>query len=175
MHYPKISLIAAIGKKRELGKDNKLLWHIPEDMKRFKLLTTGHVVIMGRKTYESIGKPLPQRTNIIITKNKTYNIDPQISSMNRFIETHICYSLDEAIKFARLKASQKTDGEIFIIGGSEIYKQTISHADRLYLTIVNGTFDADTFFPDYSAFKKIIFQQKGSYHDLSYIFYDLIK
>src|SRR3989344_3567649 len=136
-----ISIIAAIGKNRELGKNNKLLWHIPEDLKRFKQLTFGHVIILGRKTYQSIGHTLLNRTNIIITRNTNFSISGAI----------ITHSLDEALKIAK----QKEKEEIFIIGGGLIYKEAINIADKLYLTLVDSTFDADTFFPDYSRFKNI--------------------
>lgn len=157
---PIISLIAAIGENRELGKNNQLLWHIPEDLKRFRKITKGHVVIMGRKTFESIGKPLPKRTNIIITKDKTYH-PPVI----------VCHSVIEAIEVAKRKEKE----EIFIIGGGQIYHQTIPFADRLYLTIVEGTFAADTFFPDYSQFKKKIFAEKRKSAGYQYQFLILEK
>lgn len=155
-----ISIIAAIGSNKELGKDNKLLWHIPEDFKRFKELTTGHPVIMGRKTFESIGKPLPQRTNIIITRDKNFQ---QKNCL-------VVHSLDEAINIAKTK----DDKEIFIIGGGQIYEQAINIADKLYLTIVKGSFDADTFFPDYSRFQKIVFQKKSHSDKYKYTFLELI-
>jgi dihydrofolate reductase len=141
-----ISIIAAIDKKRGLGYQNKLLFRIPEDLKNFRRLTWGHPIIMGRKTYESIGKPLPGRTNIIITRNKDYKADG----------CWICHSFDSALKYARSKDKEET----FIIGGGEIYKQAISIADRLYLTIVQTQIKADTFFPDYSQFNKIVAKKK---------------
>lgn len=127
-----ISIIAAIGPKRELGKNNRLLWHIPEDLKRFKKITNGHTVIMGRKTFESIGKPLPNRTNIIVTR------DGNFTAAN-YLVTH---SLNEAIEMAK----KHGETEAFIIGGGQIYEQAIGIADKLYLTIVKGDFTADTFF-----------------------------
>lgn len=145
MPKPLVSIIAAIGERRELGKDNKLLWHIPEDMKHFKDLTSGHVVIMGRKTFESIGRLLPNRFNIIVTHNPSKIVEGAIFAS----------SIEEALKIAK---DIKTD-EIFIIGGAQIYNQAISLADKLYLTLVKGIYDADVFFPDYSAFKKIISQK----------------
>lgn len=161
MKRPIISLIAAIGKNRELGKDNKLLWHIPEDMKRFKNLTTGHVVIMGRKTYESIGKALPNRINIVITKDRNYHA-PNCT---------IVHSLDEAIHIAK----EKEKDEIFIIGGGQIYQQTMPYVDRLHLTVIDASADADTFFPNYSEFKKTIFKHNRTYRYLTYTFHDLVK
>ena len=155
----KISIIAAIGKNRELGKDNKMLWHIPEDMLNFKNLTMGHPVIMGRKTFESIGKPLEGRTNIVITKNKNYKPEGVL----------VVHSLEGAISLAE----SKDPHEAFVIGGGNIYYQALSHADRLYLTVVDGTFDADTFFPDYSEFKNIIYKKEGSDKNYRYTFLEL--
>lgn len=107
-----INIIAAIGKNRELGKDNKLLWHIPEDFKRFKMLTSGHIVIMGRKTFESIGKPLSNRTNIVVTRNRSWTS----------LGCTVCYSVEEALRLASL-AQGKQSKETFIIGGAEINSQ----------------------------------------------------
>ncbi|MBK5213570.1 MAG: dihydrofolate reductase [Flavobacteriaceae bacterium] len=130
-----ISMIAAAGENNELGKDNGLLWHLPDDFKRFKELTTGHHIIMGRKTFESFPKPLPNRTHIIITRNKNYKKEGAV----------VVHSIEEA-----LKISQK-DPQPFIIGGGEIYKIGLPFADKIELTRVYGTFDdADTFFPEFS-------------------------
>lgn len=166
-----ISIVAAIGKNRELGKNNKLLWHIPEDMKRFRQLTTGHVVIMGRKTYESIGRPLPNRINIVITRDKK-----KLQSIKRLNDLIICSSLEEAVEKAKheIRSSRLPD-EIFIIGGGQIYQQALPVTDKLYLTIVEGNFDADTFFPDYSEFKKTISRKDGKIETLSYSFLELSK
>lgn len=171
---PKINIIAAIGQNRELGKDNKLLWHIPEDLKRFKKLTTGHVVIMGRKTFESIGRPLPNRTNIVITHDRNYTY-----TAKGCVVTH---SIEEALEIAYRKyrkarpcdkQGQPLKKEIFIIGGGQIYKQTLPLADRLYLTIVEGNFDADTFFPNYSRFNKVITEENRSSGNYNYTFLTL--
>ncbi len=168
-----ISIIAAIGKNRELGKNNKLLWHIPEDFKRFKTLTSDHIVIMGRKTFESIGKPLPNRTNIVITRNKNVVeqfIAPKIDGVINHTTTIFYHSLEEALRFAQGKESK----EIFIIGGGEIYKQGIKYADKLYLTLVNQEYpEADAFFPDYSAFKKVIFEENHKNKNYSFKFLEL--
>lgn len=170
-----INIIAAIGKNRELGKDNKLLWHIPEDFKRFKTLTSGHVVIMGRKTYESLPekfRPLPDRINILVTRNLNFTISARSykDSDNKVI---ICYSLEEALRLASL-AQGKPLKKIFIIGGAEIYKQGIKFADKLYLTLVDKIFpNADAFFPDYSQFNKIIFEEKKQDNKYSYKFVEL--
>ncbi len=151
-----LAIIAAIGDNRELGKNNQLLWNIPDDMKRFKTLTTGHTVIMGRITYESIGKPLPNRINIVITNDSTFIAPGCI----------ISHSLDEAIQ-------KSHDSETFIIGGASIYAQAIEQADKLYLTKVKGTFDADTYFPDYSRFSKIISNQTKTDGKYTYTFLEL--
>ncbi len=140
-----LSIIAAIGKNRELGRDNKLLWHISGDLPRFKQLTTGHPVIMGRKTFESIGKPLPGRTNIVIS---SHGLSPR-----------------EALHKARV--SEGSD-EIFVIGGGKIYKEFIDMTDRLYLTVVDQTAEADTFFPDYSAFSRIVSQEQRKQGELRF-------
>ena len=127
-----ITIIAAIGKNNELGKDNQLLWHLPVDLKHFKNLTSGHPIIMGRKTYESIGKPLPNRTNIVVSRKENWFEEGIL----------IVPSLKDAIKHAK-----KINENIFIIGGGEIYRNTIDMADRLEITQVNHQTDADVFFP----------------------------
>ncbi len=135
-----VTIIAAVAKNNALGKDNQLIWHLPADLKRFKKITLGHHVIMGRKTFESLGKPLPNRTTIIITKNQNYTADGCI----------VVDSLNKAIKAA------KNDENPFILGGGEIYKQAMNIADILDLTIVHQEFDADVFFPkiDYTIWKE---------------------
>jgi len=143
-----ISIIAAIGKNRELGKGNNLLWHIPEDLKRFKKLTQGHAVIMGRKTFESIGRPLPNRTNIIITRDSSFTAEG----------CKMYHSFDTVIE--AINSGEINGGEVFIIGGGQIFELALPYADKLYLTVVEGTFDADTFFPDYSIFNKVISKEK---------------
>ncbi|MFN7014985.1 MAG: dihydrofolate reductase [Bacteroidia bacterium] len=131
-----ISIIVAVAENNAIGKNNQLLWHLPADMKIFREKTTGHCVITGRKNYESIPekfRPLPNRTNIVITRQNNYTALGAI----------VVSSLHEAIE----KAKATGDDEIFIIGGGEIYAQSISIADKIYLTKVHHTFDADTFFP----------------------------
>jgi dihydrofolate reductase len=128
-----ISIIAAIAENNVIGKDNKLIWHLPADLKHFKELTSGHHIIMGRKTWESIGKkPLPDRTNIVITRDKNYKTEGCI----------LVHSLDEAL------AAAKGQEEVFVIGGAEIYKQAMDKADKLYITRVHHKFEGDTFFPE---------------------------
>lgn len=158
---PLISIIAIIGKNRELGKDNKLLWQIPQDLKRFKRLTMGHPVIMGRTTYESLGKPLPGRTNIVVSRQTDLKIEG----------CQVVHSITEAVD----QAKKLDNEEIFIIGGGKIYEQAIDLANRLYLTVVDATAPADTFFPDYSKFTKIISHQKRNGKNLNYRFYVLEK
>ncbi|MCW0486110.1 dihydrofolate reductase [Riemerella anatipestifer] len=126
------TIIVAMGKNNEIGFNNQLLWHLPKDLKHFKNLTSGHPIIMGRKTYESIGKPLPNRTNIVVSQKKDWFEEGIL----------IVGTLKEAIKFAK-----KIDENIFIIGGGSIYEQTIDQADRLEVTLVDTTLKADTFFP----------------------------
>ncbi|PJE63731.1 hypothetical protein COU89_01705 [Candidatus Roizmanbacteria bacterium CG10_big_fil_rev_8_21_14_0_10_45_7] len=162
VHQPRISIIAAIGRSRELGKENRLLWHIPEDMKRFRTITNNHVVIMGRKTFESIGRPLPARTNIVVSR------DGQFAPMG---VTAVAHSLDEALAEARLIEKE----EVFIIGGGQLYALALPMADRLYLTQVHASFDADTYFPDYSLFNKIVSKEEGKNEQYSYTFLELKK
>lgn len=171
----KISLIAAIGKNRELGKDNKLLWNLPEDLKRFRDITRGHPIIMGRKTFESIGRVLPGRLNIVITRNQESRIKNQ--------EKDLMYvgSLEEGIEAAKSWLNTKysipntDEHEVFIIGGGQIFEQAIGMADKLYLTVVDGDFEADTYFPQYDVFNHIAHEQESSYNGLRYTFLDLTK
>jgi len=129
-----ISIIVAIGKNNELGKKNALLWNLPADMKHFKETTSGHPVIMGRKTFESIGRPLPNRQNIVITRNKTHIRHG----------VYVTHSLEEAINLFK-----NSNEEIFIIGGAEIYKQAMEFADKLYITQIEAeNKNADAFFPE---------------------------
>lgn len=159
---PKISILVAVSKNGVIGKDGKLPWHISEDLKRFKALTTGHPIIMGRKTWESIGsKPLPNRTNIIITRDKKF----------KAMGGEVAHSVEEAIELAKKMEKE----EIFFIGGGEIYKLVLPLTDRIYLTLVEEEVNGDTFFPNYSDFKKIISEEKKSDGELSYKFLTLEK
>lgn len=159
MEKPVISIIAAIGKNRELGKGNELIWRIPADFKRMKALTTGHPIIMGRKTFDSIGHPLPNRTNIIISRAQMC-IDG-------------CLVFDSLEK--GLAAAKEIDSEeVFIFGGASIYTEALPFTDRLYLTVIDAEEkDADTFFPDYSAFTKVVGQEKQVHDGLSFSFVTL--
>lgn len=161
MNTPKISIIVAIAKNRTIGHGNKLLWNIPEDMKYFREITRGHAVIMGRKTFESIGRPLPNRLNIVITRDETFS--PEGVS--------VCHSLEDALDLAR----QNEKDEIFIIGGAQIYKQALSQADRLYITVVQKDFEGDAVFPEYSEFSKVISKREGKDENYQYIFFVLEK
>jgi dihydrofolate reductase len=127
-----ITIIAAAGENNELGKDNDLVWHLPDDFKRFKQLTTNHHIIMGRKTFESFPKPLPNRTHVVITRNSEYKKEGAI----------ITNSMKSALEIAR------DDSEIFIIGGGEIYTLGLSFATKIELTRVHANFEVDTYFPD---------------------------
>ena len=131
-----IILIAAAATNNALGRDNDLLWHLPDDFKRFKSLTTGHPIIMGRKTYESFPKPLPNRKHIIITRDQTYNT-PYDSCV-------VVHSLEEALTYTKEAAI------VYIIGGGEIYQQSLSVANKIELTRVHESFEADTFFPEFN-------------------------
>lgn len=159
-----ISIIAAIGKNRELGKDNKLLWQIPSDMKRFRDLTTGSVVIMGRKTYESLPqkfRPLPDRVNVIITRDNSYFAPGAV----------VVNSMEAAIEEAK-----KTNKVIFIIGGAQIYSLGIKYAEKLYLTQVDKEYpEADAFFPDYTDFSKTVSEQEYQSGKLKFKFIELVK
>ncbi len=126
-----ISIVVATGENNEIGKNNELLWHLPADLKHFKNTTTGGTVIMGRKTYESIGKALPNRKNIVITSQ------PNLEGESIETALNIQIALDKC----------KTEKEIFIIGGGSIYRQVLAQTDKIYLTIVHHKFDADVFFP----------------------------
>lgn len=129
-----VSIIVAVAENGTIGDRNALLWHISEDLKRFKALTTGHPVIMGRKTYESLGRPLPNRTNVVLSR-----------SGGKFPGCRVARSLDEAL------ALFPDDEELFIIGGAQIYEQALPLADRLYLTRVCHPYEGDTSFPEWDA------------------------
>lgn len=158
-----ITIIAAIAKNNALGKDNQLLWHLPDDFKRFKNITSGHFIIMGRKTFESFPKPLPNRTHVIISRQKNY------SQLNCIVVT----SLQKAIE-----ACPKNE-EIFIIGGGEIYNQSMAIADKLDITRVNHSFEADTFFPEIDLTQwKLIFEEfhpKDEKHKFDFRFETFIR
>lgn len=125
-------MIAAVADNRVIGRDNDLIWHLPADLQFFKTTTKGHHIIMGRKTFESLNKPLPYRTNIIVTRQSDYRVEGAL----------VVSSLDEAIQ------AVSNDEEPFIVGGAEIYRQGMEMADRIYITRVHGEFEGDTLFPE---------------------------
>ncbi len=130
----RICLIAAMAANRVIGRNNALPWHLPADLKRFKTLTMGHPVVMGRKTYESIGRPLPGRHNLVITRNRDYAAPG----------CDVVHSLDAAL------AACRSAQEIFIIGGAELYRETLPRAHRLEFTEIHAEFEGDAFFPEMS-------------------------
>lgn len=156
-------LIAAAAENNALGKDNQLVWHLPDDFKRFKQLTTGHYIVLGRKTFESFPKPLPNRTHVIITRQKNYKAEGCI----------IVNSVEEA-----MKTVPKTE-DVFIIGGAEIYTQTIDFADKIELTRVHTSVDADAFFPEINLKKWTLtneeFHPKDEKHTFDFTFQTFVK
>ncbi len=128
-----ISLIVATANNGVIGINNTLPWHLPEDLKRFRALTTGHHIVMGRKTYESLGRLLPNRVTVIVTRNKSYKVEGAL----------IAHSLQEAVKLC------KNDDEVFIIGGAELYKEGLKVAQQLYVTEVDLDVQGDAFFPEF--------------------------
>lgn len=131
---PKLALIAAMAKNRVIGRDNGLPWQLPEDLKRFRQITSGCPILMGRKTFESIGRVLPQRQNIVITRQQDLEIPG----------AQVVSSLEEAIQTADAAAR-----EVFVIGGGEIYRQALGLADRLYVTWIDHKVDGDAYFPEW--------------------------
>ena len=127
-----VTIVVAIGENNAIGKNNELLWYLPKDLRHFKTITKGHTVIMGRKTFESVGKPLPNRRNIIITRNTDLAIEG----------TEVVHTLEDALELC------KQGEEVFVIGGAEIYKIAMPHTDKIYLTVVHENFEADAFFPE---------------------------
>ncbi len=153
----KVSAIAVVGARTlVLGLAGKLLWRLPGDMKRFRAITIGHPVIMGRKTFESIGRALPGRLNIVVTRNKDYKPEGVI----------LAGSLSDGLALAK----ETMNEEVFIIGGGDLYKEALPFLDRLYLTLVDSDEIGDTFFPDYSQFKKVIKEESREDNGLKYRF-----
>lgn len=159
-----LTIIVAAAENNAIGKDNKLIWHLSNDLKRFKSLTNGHHIIMGRKTFESFPKPLPNRTHIVITRQSDYKAPNGVILVN---------SLEAAIE------ASKNDSQPFVIGGGEIYKQAMTFADKIELTRVHDTFEADAFFPeiDSKIWKKTFneFHQKDENHDFEFSFLTYVK
>jgi len=154
-----LTIIVAAGENNEIGKDNDLIWHLSDDLKRFKMLTSGHHIIMGRKTFESFPKPLPNRTHIVISRQKNYQVPDGVIVVN---------SLEAAIE------QSKSDTQPFIIGGGEIYKQAMALVSKIEITRVHATFEADTFFPeiDKTIWKETAnkFHPKDENHDYEFSF-----
>ncbi len=169
---PEIGAVAAIGRNRVLGRENKLLWHIPDDLKRFKQLTEGHPIILGRKTYESIlgylGKPLPNRLNIVVTRDPAGMIELRSQSS----DVVAVGSVEEAITRAKAENSDK----ISIGGGAQIYKAALPYTDKLYLTIIEAEEEGDAYFPEYEAeFIKETFRENREWNGLKYSWVDLAR
>lgn len=158
-----ITMIAAAGENNALGKNQDLVWHLPDDFKRFKKLTTGHHIIMGRKTFETFPKPLPNRTHVVITKNESYLTKDAI----------VVNSLQKALEIA------KSDDQPFIIGGGEIYELAMEVAEKIELTRVHGTFEADTFFPEIKSkdwqLESEKFHEKDEKHDYDFTYQTFVK
>ena len=150
-----ITLIAAASENNVLGKDNQLIWHLPEDLKRFKRLTTGHAIIMGRKTFESLPKALPNRHNIVVTRNQNYSKEG----------VTVCHSLEAAIECA------KNDDQPFVIGGGQVYEQAIELSDVIELTKIHAQFEGDVFFPEIDLKKwSVEKEERMSHPDFEYSF-----
>jgi dihydrofolate reductase len=147
----KLILIAALNTKRVIGLDGRLPWHLSDDLKRFKQLTTGHTVLMGRKTYESIGKPLANRRNVVLSSKELPGV-----------ETYP--SLDAAL------AALRNEEKVFVIGGGQLYSQTLKHADELLLTLVDNALDGDTLFPPYEKLLSTRFVQFNEEKGEGYVF-----
>jgi dihydrofolate reductase len=130
-----VSIIVAMDERRGIGLRNQLPWRLSSDLRRFRDLTMGHHLVVGRKTFESIGKPLPGRQMIVVTRNPSYRADPSL----------VVASVEEALELAK----QRGETEVFICGGAEIYAQTLERADRMYVTLVRAQVSADTFFPEW--------------------------
>lgn len=140
------TIIVAISENNIIGKDNHLLWHLAEDMKRFKALTTNHTIIMGRKTYDSIGRPLPNRRNIVLSSSM--KLSTNLSSMKNEKDGIQSAGLEVFSSIEELKKNINHDEEVFVIGGGQIYRQFLPLADKVYLTFVHTVVEGDTSFPD---------------------------
>lgn len=165
MQDPKISMVVAMDEARGIGRENRIPWHLKEDLVRLKNLTLGHVVILGRTTYDSMvgyynksGRPMPGKLYIVVTHDTSYK-----PARENAIAAH---SIEEALQ----KAKEAEEKELFIIGGQRIFEQTLPLADRLYLTVVKGDYSADAFFPDYSDFKKVVEEEHHTTDQFDYTF-----
>ncbi|MBL0385248.1 dihydrofolate reductase [Tumebacillus sp. ITR2] len=134
-----ISLIVAMDENRVIGKDNAMPWHLPADLAHFKAVTMGHTVVMGRKTFESIGKPLPGRRNVVLTRQVDFSAEG----------VEVIHSLEEL-----------PEGDVFVIGGAELFRELLPRADRMYLTLIRHAFEGDTFFPEFDGLNWQVVEQK---------------
>lgn len=158
-----ISAIAVIGKNRELGAANKLVFKVPGDLPRFRSITMGHPIIMGRKTFESIGRVLPGRANIVISRDTTLVIEGAT----------VVESIEKALELGRQAEGSE---EVFVIGGGEIYNLAMPYVERLYLTVVDESArEADVFFPDYSNFTKVILDEEHEVEGVKFKYLTLAK
>lgn len=161
MNKPRISIIVAMSENSVIGNKGEIPWNIPGEQKRVKEITTPHPLIMGRKTHEAIGRVLPGRLNIIVTSDKAYQVEGGV----------VVHSLQEAIA----KATEQDSQEIFIFGGGKIYEEAMPLVDRLYLTIVHIEVEGDAFFPDYSAFTKVLAKEEHQTGEYRYTYLTLEK
>ncbi len=152
----KLAVIAALGHHRAIGRDGKLPWHIPEDMKRFRRLTTGHAVLMGRRTWESLGRPLPGRRNVVLSSSPVPGIESYAS-------------IEESLR------ALETAEKVFVIGGGNVYGQLIERADELYLTLVDRDVEADAFFPPYEHLLGTVFREAAREHHPEFEFVDYVR
>jgi dihydrofolate reductase len=158
-----ISFLVAMDQKRTIGKDNDLPWHLPADLKYFKQVTMGHPIVMGRKTHEAIGRVLPGRENIVLTRDKSYTS----------LGCTVIHSIEDLLDIDKEK-----DEEVFVIGGAEIFKEVFTSADRLYITLIEDVFEGDTYFPEFDQSEwEIISKEKGikdekNPYDYYYVVYE---
>ena len=158
----KVSLVAAVAQNRVIGLDGRMPWHIPGELALFRELTTGRILVIGRKTHESIGRVLPDRTTVIVTRQRDYEVPG----------AHVVFSVDEAFALAK-----RLGGDVVVGGGSELYAQTLEMADRLYLSHIHASFDGDTFFPEFSAgeFREVSRREVDASIPYSFVTYERIR
>ena len=152
----KLAIIAAIGHRRAIGKDGKLPWHIPEDLKRFKRLTSGHAVLMGRATWESLGRALPGRRNVVLSSSPLAGVESYSS-------------IEDAL------GALSSVGKVFVIGGGNVYAQMLERADEIYLTVVDREVEADTFFPPYEHLLGTVYKETAREHHPEFEFIDYVR
>ncbi|GIL16626.1 MAG: dihydrofolate reductase [Oligoflexia bacterium] len=158
-----LSAIAAMSRNRVIGKENKLPWHLPEDLKYFKEKTKGKIMIMGRKTFDSIGqRPLPGRLHIVITRNPDYKSKDDL--------VKIVSSLEQAIALAKTLIGHPYPDEVFVVGGAEIYKQALPLLNRLYLTVIEKDYEGDAFFPEFEQFNYKLVSKDSHTGEIPYSF-----